>query len=110
MTTYSKPIETPITMKEGLCNFVQMIINAAEEGDSREAMLRAVDLLQDLDSGVYDGALGISKDYARSHLNTQLAKAKADAAKFAAAEYARGVKDGALQKQAEIAKSLGLEK
>jgi len=42
--TYSMPIEMPKTKKDGLLNFVQMIINAAERGDVREALLLAVDL------------------------------------------------------------------
>jgi len=107
-TYYSKKIEMPKTMKEGLCNFVQMIINIAEAGDSREAMLKAVDLLNDLNTGVYDGAMGISKVAADSNLNVQLEKEKTKAERFAAAEYARGVIDGATQKQQELVKVLGL--
>ncbi len=42
--TYSMPITMPTTRKEGLLNFVQMIINAAERGDVQEATLIAVDL------------------------------------------------------------------
>lgn len=41
---YSLPITEPRTRKDGLLNFVQMIINAAERGDVREAILLAVDL------------------------------------------------------------------
>lgn len=56
---YSRPIEKPKSLKEGLVNFVQMIINAAEAGDAREAMLLAVDLRGDLESKAnpYKGAL-----------------------------------------------------
>ena len=108
MTTYSREIEMPKTLKEGLCNFVQMIINSAEAGDSREAMLKAVDLLDDLHSGAYDEAMGISKKNANSNLNVQLAKEKTKAEEFAAAEYARGVIDGVKLKQEEFVKVLGL--
>lgn len=42
--TYAMEIKEPRTRKEGLLNFVQMIINAAERGDVRNAVLLAVDL------------------------------------------------------------------
>lgn len=56
---YSRPLEPPRDRKQGLINFVQMIINAAEAGDAREAMLLAVDLRGDLESKAapYAGAL-----------------------------------------------------
>lgn len=44
MVSYAMEIQAPRTRKEGLMNFVQMIINAAERGDTREAILLAVDL------------------------------------------------------------------
>jgi hypothetical protein len=50
---YSKEIKTPANKKEGLENFVQMIINRLENDEPREALLTAVDLLQDLQSGIY---------------------------------------------------------
>jgi hypothetical protein len=49
MTYYSRKIEMPKTRKEGLLNAIQLIINAAERGDSREAMLLAVDLKDTID-------------------------------------------------------------
>lgn len=48
MTYYSREIEMPKTKLDGLCNFVQMIVNHAEKGDTREALLTAVDLLDTL--------------------------------------------------------------
>lgn len=48
MTYYSKTLTQPTTRKEGLLNFVQMIINRIEAGDHREALLTAVDLLDTL--------------------------------------------------------------
>lgn len=48
MTHYSREIEMPKTRLDGLCNFVQMIINQAEAGNTREALLTAVDLLDTL--------------------------------------------------------------
>ena len=53
MTYYSREITMPADRKEGLCNYVQMIINRLEAGDHREALLTAVGLLDDLSGSVY---------------------------------------------------------
>jgi hypothetical protein len=45
---YYQEIKEPRNMQEGLANFVQMIINELEAGNHREALLKAVDLLNDL--------------------------------------------------------------
>jgi|SRR6185503_13288595 len=50
---YSRQIKMPANKKEGLENFVQLIINQIEAGESNEALLTAVDLLNDLWSGIY---------------------------------------------------------
>lgn len=50
MTDYSREITAPKTQKEGLLNFMQMIINAAEAGDAKQALLHAVALQSDLAS------------------------------------------------------------
>ena len=102
--TYTKEIKPPKTMKDGLCNFIQMIINAAESGDSREAMLLAVDLLGDIQSGDYDTNIVDENALLIDHLEKEKIKAE----KLAISEYARGVRDGAIQKQREIAVVLGL--
>lgn len=47
---YSRPVEKPHSMRRGLMNAVQMAINAAERGDSRECVLQLVNLLDDLGS------------------------------------------------------------
>lgn len=54
MPYYSREITVPKDKREGLENFVQFIINALERGDTREALLKAVDLRQDINSGFYD--------------------------------------------------------
>ena len=51
---YSQEIQMPSNMQEGLQNFVQMIINDLESGMTREALLKAVDLKQNLDSKIYE--------------------------------------------------------
>jgi hypothetical protein len=53
MTHYSREITMPATRKEGLCNYVQMIINRIEAGDMHEAIMTAVGLLDDLSGSVY---------------------------------------------------------
>jgi len=50
---YTREIKRPKNLEEGLQNFVQMIINCLEAGDHREALLKAVDLHQDLCCGAY---------------------------------------------------------
>ena len=51
---YSQEIQMPSNMQEGLQNFVQMIINDMESGMTRESLLKAVDLKQDLDCNIYE--------------------------------------------------------
>lgn len=51
--SYAQKIETPKDAQEGLQNFVQSIINDLEFGMDREALLKAVDLKNDLVGGVY---------------------------------------------------------
>ena len=45
---YSRELQMPKTKRGGLANFVQMIINELEAGNNREALLRAVDLHNDI--------------------------------------------------------------
>jgi len=45
---YSQEITEPANAQEGIANFVQMIINALEAGETREALMLAVDLQDDL--------------------------------------------------------------
>jgi len=57
MTYYTAEIKMPTTKREGLENFIQMIINHLEADNTREALLTAVDLRQDVTSGIYDQAI-----------------------------------------------------
>ena len=45
---YSRPVTMPKTKREGLCNAVQMIINALETDQTQSPLFAAVDLLTDL--------------------------------------------------------------
>lgn len=92
-TYYTRPIEMPTTRKEGLANFVQLIINRLEAGDAREALLTAVDLRNDLEGTVYDGAAesnGPATILLSEH-DAQMATVKAEAYRkgFAAGEAAK---------------------
>lgn len=50
---YSMELEMPKNAQEGITNFVQMIINQIEAGNTQEALLKAVDLKNDLECEIY---------------------------------------------------------
>ncbi len=54
---YSREIKMPATKKDGLMNFIQMVINQLEAGNPNEALYIAVDLLNDVQFGAYDQAI-----------------------------------------------------
>jgi hypothetical protein len=54
MMYYTREITMPKDKQEGLANFVQMIINELEADNTREALLKAVDLHGDIVSGCYE--------------------------------------------------------
>lgn len=60
---YSREVKMPQTKKEGLENFLQLIINRIEAGESQEALLKAVDLLEDIRCGSYDEAMADAKGF-----------------------------------------------
>lgn len=99
---HSREIKMPTTKKEGLENFIQMIINRLEDGDSKEALLLAIDLWNDVSSGIYNdvqtGSLlsNLRAELDAKHLD-QLAK-----------ERARAFTAGQEHARAEISKRLGL--
>lgn len=103
MTFYSREITMPTTKREGLENFIQMIINQIEAGNSQEALLKAVDLLQDVSTGVYDDAMTDANGI--DHLVRELdAKHQADV--IAAGQY--GHDRGVAEEKTRMAKALGL--
>lgn len=65
---YSRPIEKPKTAQQGIMNFVQMIINNLEAGETRAALLQAVDLLEDLRTEIYQ--VTIDRSPAPAMINT----------------------------------------
>jgi hypothetical protein len=101
--SYSREIKMPTTRREGLANFVQIIINKIEAGDAREALLAAVDLHQDLITGIYDDAM--------TDKNAQLAAIREMESKHAAdiiAAAQKGREDGIAEEKARMSKALGL--
>jgi hypothetical protein len=101
--TYTRKIEMPVNKREGLANFVQIIINKIEAGDIENALLTAVDLREDIDCGIYDDAM-INKTAELAFAKEMQAKHAADI--IAAAE--RGREDGIRQEKARMASALGL--
>lgn len=103
MTYYSKEITLPTTKRDGLENFLQIIINKLEAGDKNEALLATVDLLHDVQCGAYDDAMADSKG--RDLLGKEIqAKHTAEIIKTAEVNYERGVSD----EKARMAKALKL--
>lgn len=104
---YSREITMPSTKLEGLQNFVQLIINKIEAGDTNEALLSAVDLLNDLGSNanpyaeVTDGngskLIAQLRQKHAKEMGDAMAKAKAD-----------GVAEGRSMEKRAMAEKLGL--
>jgi hypothetical protein len=107
---YSAHLKMPKNKKEGLCNFVQTIINHAEAGNTREALLSAVDLLDDLKIGHYDDALGkkavAQVNLEKSNLEKQMEKDKSDLEHLGEKRYAEGFKAGDQARLNKILSSL----
>jgi len=82
---YSKPVIPPATRKDGLLNFVQLIINRIEAGDINEALLTAVDLLDTL-SGNANPFAGVTDDISRPAMEAEL-RAQSEAARVEQARY-----------------------
>jgi hypothetical protein len=58
---YSRPLTMPQNKREGLANAVQIIINVLEAGDAHEALMQAVNLLDDVRSNSNPYELGVYK-------------------------------------------------
>jgi hypothetical protein len=107
MTYYSREIKMPTTRLEGLCNYVQMIINQLEAGQHGEALYTAADLRDTL-SGQANPFASITagKDNAMlAELKRQHAAEMADAIIKA---HADGVRDGENAHKKKMVALLGL--
>jgi hypothetical protein len=103
MTYYTQKIEMPATKRDGLSNFVQIIINAIEAGETREALLQAVDLKRDIDCGLYDDALTAAKA-----MNAAMIEAKRDIAEKVDRATQIGHAAGIAEERARLITALGL--
>lgn len=100
---YARAIEMPATRRDGLANFVQIVINKIEAGDTREALLAAVDLLEDINCGAYDDAMADAKGYSAT-LKEMEGKHAADII----AAHERGRQEGIAAEKQRMAAALGL--
>lgn len=107
MTFYSRKLEMPATRLGGLCNFVQMIINSLEAGETNNALLTAVDLLDTL-----GGKSNPFSSITSEKDNAMLAEIKKQhAAEVAAAiikAHASGVAEGEAAQKRKMVALLGL--
>lgn len=103
MSYYSREIKMPLDKREGLANFVQIIINKIEAGEIDEALLTAVDLHQDIVTGLYDAAM---KDTKAEIAFAREMEAKHTADIISTAEKAR--EDGVREEKARVAMLLGV--
>ncbi len=102
-TGYSREIGMPKTKRDGLANFVQMVINRIEINDSREALLLAVDLLEDINCGLYDDAMTDAKA-----ANTAISELTAKQDRKTQDAYQRGHDAGVHAEQARVTTLLGI--
>jgi hypothetical protein len=106
---YSRQIKMPKSRAEGFQNFVQMIINHLETGNSREALLQAVDLLDTI-SGKANPYSEITDESVS--FNRMIAELKEQHARQMTEAIARatkaGIEEGKRLQKLETAKKLGL--
>lgn len=107
MTFYSREIKMPVTRKQGLCNFVQMIINQIESGNSREALLTAVDLLDTL-SGEANPFSSITSGKDNAMIEELKRKHAAEMSEAIIKAHAAGVDQGKTEQKRALAEMLGL--
>lgn len=105
--TYSAKIEMPKTRLDGLCNFVQMVINQIEAENPREALLTAVDLLDTLrgQSNPFSSVTAEKDNAMLAELKRQHA---AEVSEAIIKAHAEGFAKGEIAEKARMAQVLGL--
>lgn len=103
---YYREIKKPKDIREGFFNFIQIIINCGDRGDAREATLQAVDLLEDLQCGAYDRALGNIPQAELDALRTELAQIETQIEARVQAAYQKGYAAGQADKAKQIREAL----
>lgn len=107
MTFYSRKIEMPNTRLQGLCNFVQMIINSLEAGDSNNALLTSVDLLDTL-SGQSNPFSSITSEQDNAMLAQIKKQHDEEVAAAIIKAHAAGVAEGEASQKRKMVELLGL--
>jgi hypothetical protein len=105
--TYSRGIKMPKTRKEGLCNFVQMIINNLEAERHREALLIAADLLDTLEGDANPFA-SITADKDNKLIEELSRKHATEIADAIILAHNEGHQQGVSDEKARMARQLGL--
>lgn len=108
---YSRPIDArPKNLHHGLCNFVQLVINKIEAGETNEALLTAVDLLDTLQGTANPYAPITSPLDARMRpvLEELNRKHQAELASTLAKGIEDGIAEGRRREREDIARRLGL--
>lgn len=108
MAYYSRKIEMPNTRVQGLCNFVQLIINSLEAGDSNSALLTSVDLLDTL-SGQSNPFSSITSDKDNAMLAEMKKQHAAEVSDAIIKAHAAGVAEGEANQKRKMVELLGLE-
>lgn len=102
---YSMEIKEPLTRKQGLLNFVQMIINAVERGDATNAVLLAVDLKDTL-SGNANPFAAITDGLTHDAVVKEVAEARRAFELERAAAVSEAFRKGAASARADILRQL----
>lgn len=107
MTYYSREIKMPTTRLDGLRNFVQMIINKLEAGETNEALLTAADLLDTL-SGSANPFASITSDKDNRMIEELKRKHAAELQEAIILANRDGYQSGVAAEKARMAKALEL--
>jgi hypothetical protein len=107
MTYYSRELKMPNSKLEGLCNFVQMIINKIEAGQTEEALLTAVDLLDTL-SGQANPFASITSEKDNAMLAELKHQHTAEMLDAITRSHAEGFAQGEQAQKRKLAEMLGL--
>lgn len=103
--SHFRELTQPKTMRDGLVNAVQLIVNQLESKRYREAKLQAVDLVDSLTCGVYDGALGVSDALAQARIDARVEREATEAQQRIDRARAEGFADGVTAHKREAAEA-----
>lgn len=107
MAYYSREIKIPGTRLQGLCNFVQMVINSIEAGQHESALLTAVDLLDTLE-GQSNPFSSITSEKDNAMLAELKRQHSVEVAEAMATAHADGFAKGEASQKQKMVELLGL--